>query len=404
MKNEEKLYKYLKEVSLPKIESGAHKEYLRQKLKAEFREFAESRSQKPAFLKPLFKFSLTIAVLFIIIFAGYISLTVYKDISKKQEVAQSCLVTYIEGSAYLIEVDNTEKDLALGDSLLENQFVKTEKDSIVELQIGDGSVVRVKENSKLMVAKLYKDKEVEATKFNLDNGKILAKPKEMNEGSSFEIETDSIAVGVRGTEFVVINENNITSVAVKKGIVNIKGRVAPDELDTIKDFDKKSAELITQAATVEINITENEKVVVALSDIKSYEERVNEELLKITSELKANKDSKENIKNILEKIKTETVVRIKEEASTILKKEVVTEDEWKTLFNKEEFDKIEIRNIESIQSENPPVKEFENIDMVKIKQGAYQLGSNDGEDDEKPVHKVMVDGFWIGKCEVTQRE
>ena len=30
------------------------------------------------------------------------------------------------------------------------------------------------------------------------------------------------------------------------------------------------------------------------------------------------------------------------------------------------------------------------------------MGSNDGLDDEKPVHKVCVDGFWMGKYEVTQ--
>jgi len=30
------------------------------------------------------------------------------------------------------------------------------------------------------------------------------------------------------------------------------------------------------------------------------------------------------------------------------------------------------------------------------------MGSNNGDSDEKPLHKVCVDGFWIGKYEVTQ--
>ena len=34
--------------------------------------------------------------------------------------------------------------------------------------------------------------------------------------------------------------------------------------------------------------------------------------------------------------------------------------------------------------------------------GCFQMGSNDGDYDEKPVHKVCVDGFWLGKYEVTQ--
>ena len=39
MKEEEKLYNYLKKVSLPKIEAGSHKEYLKQKLEVEFKNY-----------------------------------------------------------------------------------------------------------------------------------------------------------------------------------------------------------------------------------------------------------------------------------------------------------------------------------------------------------------------------
>ena len=42
--------------------------------------------------------------------------------------------------------------------------------------------------------------------------------------------------------------------------------------------------------------------------------------------------------------------------------------------------------------------------MVFVKGGTFQMGSNDGEDGEKPVHTVTVDDFYIGKYEVTQKE
>ena len=32
------------------------------------------------------------------------------------------------------------------------------------------------------------------------------------------------------------------------------------------------------------------------------------------------------------------------------------------------------------------------------------MGSNDGDDDEKPVHTVTVSDFWMGKYEVTVAE
>ena len=51
---------------------------------------------------------------------------------------------------------------------------------------------------------------------------------------------------------------------------------------------------------------------------------------------------------------------------------------------------------------------FENLgglnNMVFVQGGTYQMGSNDGESDEKPVHEVYVDDFYIGKYEVTVAE
>ena len=41
------------------------------------------------------------------------------------------------------------------------------------------------------------------------------------------------------------------------------------------------------------------------------------------------------------------------------------------------------------------------IKLVRIPGGTFQMGSNDGEADEKPAHQVTVDGFWLGETEVT---
>ena len=44
------------------------------------------------------------------------------------------------------------------------------------------------------------------------------------------------------------------------------------------------------------------------------------------------------------------------------------------------------------------------IEMVFVKGGCYQMGDTfgDGESDEKPVHEVCVDDYYMGKYEVTQ--
>jgi len=44
------------------------------------------------------------------------------------------------------------------------------------------------------------------------------------------------------------------------------------------------------------------------------------------------------------------------------------------------------------------------VDMVKVAGGSFQMGRADGEDDEKPMHKVTLTGFSIGATEVTQAQ
>ena len=45
------------------------------------------------------------------------------------------------------------------------------------------------------------------------------------------------------------------------------------------------------------------------------------------------------------------------------------------------------------------------IKLVYVAPGSFMMGSNDGQKDEKPVHKVTIsNAYWIGKYEVTQKE
>ena len=45
------------------------------------------------------------------------------------------------------------------------------------------------------------------------------------------------------------------------------------------------------------------------------------------------------------------------------------------------------------------------LKLVRIKAGSFMMGSNDGDSDEKPVHKVtLTKDFWLGETEVTQAQ
>ncbi|MBL7026766.1 MAG: SUMF1/EgtB/PvdO family nonheme iron enzyme, partial [Candidatus Marinimicrobia bacterium] len=42
--------------------------------------------------------------------------------------------------------------------------------------------------------------------------------------------------------------------------------------------------------------------------------------------------------------------------------------------------------------------------MVYVEGGTFQMGSNSGISDQKPVHTVTVKSFYIDQTEVTQAE
>ena len=45
-----------------------------------------------------------------------------------------------------------------------------------------------------------------------------------------------------------------------------------------------------------------------------------------------------------------------------------------------------------------------NLKMIFVEEGTFAMGSNDGDSDERPVHNVTLDLYYIGETEVTQAQ
>ena len=50
------------------------------------------------------------------------------------------------------------------------------------------------------------------------------------------------------------------------------------------------------------------------------------------------------------------------------------------------------------------IKTKTGIEMVKIPEGWFDMGSSNNSPDEKPVHKVWIDSFWMDRYEVVQEQ
>ncbi len=57
--------------------------------------------------------------------------------------------------------------------------------------------------------------------------------------------------------------------------------------------------------------------------------------------------------------------------------------------------------VETVDVQLKCIPDFE-AQMVPVKGGCFQMGANDGDSDEKPVHEVCVSDFYMGRYEVTQ--
>ncbi len=116
----------------------------------------------------------------------------------------------------------------------------------------------------------------------------------------------------------------------------------------------------------------------------------------------------------LQRIQPTVPVVIKEREKTTVKDTTVTKTENTTLPEQQQPVKEEPAKTEPIKTEEKttqePLKtEEQDADsplggrgaMVLVKGGTFQMGSNDGNSDERPVHTVTVSDFYISKYEVT---
>jgi len=116
-----------------------------------------------------------------------------------------------------------EKDMPLEES----DRIKTGADSFAEILIDDGSLVRVEENSEIVLSELsanYKTKRIEATIF-LRFGRLLSNIAQfVDKRSRFSVRTPTTVAGVRGTEFIVeTTDAQETEVGVFEGKVFVGG-------------------------------------------------------------------------------------------------------------------------------------------------------------------------------------
>ncbi len=203
--------------------------------------------------------------------------------SDTQSQRNTAVVTFALGNSFRFQAGTWDR-VDVGATLNENDRIKTDPGSMLDIQIG-GSVVRVKEKSDLVLSRLARDGStgLEQNTLELRVGRVLASPRKLARGEVFVVRTPTAVAGVRGTKFMVIADpSRDTRVSVIEGSVRVSKRI--QALETAADTGK-GAEVIQQVQQkVEqeaVVVTEDKSCLVKAAAV----EKTNSEVEKVVASL-----------------------------------------------------------------------------------------------------------------------
>ncbi len=171
------------------------------------------------------------------------------------------LVTFLSGDVEVLSNENWEP-VYIGGFIEVGDTIKVYENSFCELQFGETAVIKIQENSEVKMDTVLFEPEQTDIALNIITGSFLFKVDKLIGNDQFNVKTNSAVCGVRGTEFMIKEDESGTILAVKEGEV----AVLPASVDVNNLINKIEAEKLSAESAAEINkiinkIQENASIV-----------------------------------------------------------------------------------------------------------------------------------------------
>ena len=137
--------------------------------------------------------------------------------------------THVEGRVDVLRGGRLPSaSVKVGESVFLKDVIRTKSDSKAEITFVDKNILRIGQRSRIDISEYVSAEGKGSTVINLPRGKVEAiiPPGEpvkriavSPEGSRFEIHTPNAVAGVRGTDFLIWYEWNLTQILVMEGTV-----------------------------------------------------------------------------------------------------------------------------------------------------------------------------------------
>jgi len=195
-----------------------------------------------------------------------------------------------------------EKAANQGDNLAVNDVITTGKKAVADLLYGKSGVIRISENSNLIVSSIA-DKSNNDTTMTMNNGKVLCTLAKLK-GTGFKVKTPTAVASVRGTSFTVLSDKKGAKLSV------VKGTVAVNPVKEGKIIEEKSIDVEAGKKTDYIDRKAVDKIIMGKMEIPVMD-MTPAEKIEIQSEVK--------------EIKVEEIPELALELNEAVKQEAVTE-------------------------------------------------------------------------------
>lgn len=130
-------------------------------------------------------------------------------------------VTFVCGQAQLIEGDK-QTTLDIGMNVPADASIVTGPDATCEVQFADYGSVHLSSNTRLTVSLLLRDGSHTEAEMKLAVGSIVCKVRKLSGNDRFNVRTEEMVAGVRGTVFFVSTDGSTASkIAVSEGSVSV---------------------------------------------------------------------------------------------------------------------------------------------------------------------------------------
>jgi hypothetical protein len=225
--------------------------------------------------------------------------------AKTETVEREGLVNFLTGDVMLISKEGKEEKAKVGDAIKQGMKIKTVgKKSTAEIYFGENAI-KILGDTIVEIKTLVTSVEAgsEESLFYVEKGQLFSKvAQKLSKGDSYNVKTPTTTAGVRGTDFLISEEEGKGNVAVLNGAVEVLNNSLADKPPVVVS-DKEEVDVVAGEDMVKKQLSADRlRALQILAEIKAMREEIWNKMRQQREEIrKAVEDQRQVNKEMLEK-------------------------------------------------------------------------------------------------------